>query len=402
MLKQIFSSAVLLSFLLIILTANLIGIKKLRYAHVRIPRTRNSTFLNSDLKSIKRSSEMKEIIPGRKNSTFYNTDKNNIQRGSEMKAIFPPTKNSTFFKNDLGNIQKSSDIKAQDRVCEKYFPKAIVIGVRKCGTSALEMFLKAHPDIDNVPVGTGRQKSLSFFYKHYEKGLAWYLSQMPCSGPDKVIVEHSSQYYSKEQCINRISMFNSRIKLILLVREPISRTISQYLQSREQFLESSVGRRGEQFGTSFDVESFLLDESRVKIDIDNFAVSHSSYDIHMQKWLKLFPLNQFHIIDAGELAKQPLKPLKQLENFLGVRSYFDSDTVYFNETRGFHCVKDYSKEEPFRCPRPSKGREHPQLTDSTYNLLKEYFDPLNDKFFKNIGKEFNWTTIKRIPLPLLD
>ena len=171
-----------------------------------------------------------------------------------------------------------------------------------------------------------------------------------------------------------------------MVREPISRTVSQYLQSRETY-------KGDDFG---DFDSFVLDKSRTKVDSENFAVSASSYYVHLQKWFDVFPLSQFQIIDLYELAKNPLKPLKELERFLEVSSYFDSDNVYFNETRGFHCVKVYGKPGKYLCGvSKSKGQERPQVTDTTYNLLKDYFDPLNEQFFESIEKEFNWTTTKR-------
>ena len=301
------------------------------------------------------------------------------------RATIPRAQDGTMYNNDLGNIQRSSDMRGPGKSCDRYPPKAIVIGVTKCGTGALKMFLNAHPDIDNAPVKAKGTKSVNYFDLHYKEGLTWYLSQMPCSGPDRIVIDHTPQYFRRNSNPKRIYMFNSTIKLILLVREPISRTVSQYLQSKES-------HRGEEFG---DVNSFVLDEAGEKINTENFAVSASSYHVHMQKWLEMFPLRQFQIIDVSELAKHPLKPLKELESFLGVRSYFDDENVYFNETRGFHCVKVYSKAGKYLCGVPSKGREHPQLTDTTYNLLKEHFDPLNDQFFKSIGKEFNWTTIKR-------
>ena len=294
-------------------------------------------------------------------------------------------KNQRYKKSTTRYVKAGQDMKIIEKACERYPPKAIVIGVTKCGTGALTMFLNAHPDIDNAPTKNAG-KAVNFFDLHYKAGVNWYIRQMPCSKPDHVIVDHNPQYFRHENVPRLIQKFNSTIKLILLVREPISRTVSQYLQS-------SGGRRA----TAPDVETFLLDKSGKKIDTDNFAVSASSYYIHVQKWLEFFPMDQFLLIDTIELAKDPLNPLKQLEAFLGVRSYFNEDNVYYNATRGFHCVKFSYSDRGYTCAGSSKGRVHPQLTDRTYNLLKEHFDPLNEKLFKTIGKEFDWTTVKRQP-----
>ena len=294
-------------------------------------------------------------------------------------------KNQRIKKSTIRSVKAITDIKVIDKNCEQYPPKAILIGVAKCGTGALRMFLNAHPEIDNAPTKNSG-KAINFFELHYKAGVNWYIRQMPCSKPNHATVDHNQQYFRRENVPRLIQKFNSTIKLILLVREPISRTVSQYLQSSE-------GRRRRD--TAPDVDTFVLDSTGKKIDTDNYAVSSSSYYLHLQKWLEFFPIDQFLIIDTIELATEPLKPLKQLETFLGVRSFFNSDNVYLNETRGFYCVKSSHNERSHTCAASSKGRVHPQFTDRTYNLLKEYFDPLNKKLFKNTGKEFNWTTVKR-------
>ena len=317
-------------------------------------------------------------------------DKETSRRNLDVEA--PRSQVDTLYINDTGNPEKSPDLNDPGKLCDKYPPKAIVFGVSKCGSGPLRMFLNAHPDIYNAPVRVfegGSEKSVNYFDVHYKKGLSWYLSQMPCSGPDSVVIDHTIQYFKKSFVPKRAYMFNRNVKLILLVREPISRTVSQYLQSTE-----AHSPRGERYG---DFDEFVLDESGETIDPLKFGVSASSYIIHLRNWLEVFPLDQFLIIDLLELAKQPLKPLQKLEQFLGVSSYFDEDNVYFNKTRGFYCVKVYNKGvvKAVKCPQSTKGREHPQISDRTFNLLKDYFDPLNEQFFKTIGKEFNWTTIKR-------
>ena len=292
-------------------------------------------------------------------------------------------KNQRFKKSALRNAKSVNEIKVIDKECERFPPKAIVFGVTKCGTGALTMFLNAHPDIDNAPTKNAG-KAVNFFEVHYKGGVNWYIRQMPCSKPDHVIVDHNPQYFRQKNVPKRIYDFNSTMKLILLIREPISRTVSQYLQS-------SNGRRE----TAPDVNTFVLDTSGKKIDTENFAVSASAYYNHLQNWLEYFPLNQILFIETMDLAKNPLKPLRELETFLGVRPYFNSENVYFNATRGFFCVKLSYKDKGYNCAGSNKGREHPQLYDTTYNMLKEYFDPLNKKLFKTIGQEFNWTTVKR-------
>ena len=300
---------------------------------------------------------------------------------ASMSLLTPPVMLRSIYR-------KSFKTRPLFKDCERYPPKAIVIGVANSGTDTLRMYLHAHPGIVNAPVQTSpspwEKTSVNFFDLHYEEGMNWYIKQMPCSKPDQMIIDHSPQYFQKDYVPKRVFMFNSTMRLILIVKEPISRTVSQYMEMKSE---------RSRFDTS--LESFLLDKSGKRVDRSDSAVSASSYYPYMRKWLKVFPLNQFYIVNDDRLEADPLEQLGELETFLGVDSYFNTDNVYFNKTRGGYCVKLYYKENEHQCAGVTKGRDLPQLSDTTYNLLKEYFDPLNDLLFDTIGKQFNWTTVKR-------
>ena len=288
-----------------------------------------------------------------------------------------------FAQSGVKNVSKSSNFRVLSKSCNKYPPKAIVIGASKCGTGALRMFLSAHPDIDNAPVkGTNSMMyAVNYFDLHYEEGLRWYIKQMPCSASDRMIIDHSPQYFRRDTQ-KRIYRFNSNVKLILIVREPISRTVSQYLQMKDAN-KSTVD--------TADIDSFLKDKTGEGLAVNSNAIITSTYYIHFRKWLDVFRLDQIYVMDGTEFIKNPLRQLQELETFLEVKPYFNSEIVYLNETRGFYCVKMDNKKDGFVCGSPGKGREHPKLQESTLNLLKEYFEPYNEKFFESIGKRFNWT-----------
>jgi hypothetical protein len=71
------------------------------------------------------------------------------------------------------NIQTSSknELVLKDGECkcmEKRYPKAILIGFKKCGTGALMKFIGAHPEI------VTHKDELYFFYFNFHKGYEWY------------------------------------------------------------------------------------------------------------------------------------------------------------------------------------------------------------------------------------
>ena len=58
-------------------------------------------------------------------------------------------------------------------------PRFIIIGSKKCGTTALSYFLNQHPLLKQPPQNVYMTKELHFFdnLENYSKGYSWYLEQ---------------------------------------------------------------------------------------------------------------------------------------------------------------------------------------------------------------------------------
>ncbi len=63
---------------------------------------------------------------------------------------------------------------------------------------------------------------MDFFHKNYERGFEWYRNQMPLSYKDQITMEKSPWSFMSPVTAPRIYKFNRSIKLILLVRDPVS------------------------------------------------------------------------------------------------------------------------------------------------------------------------------------
>ena len=103
-------------------------------------------------------------------------------------------------------------------------PRCIIIGEMKCGTRALLTYIDLHPDIATVV------PEVHFFDRHYNNGLEWYRNQMPLSKPDQLTVEKTPAYYRSTYGMQRIRAMNASIKLILVVRDPVDRSVSEWIQ----------------------------------------------------------------------------------------------------------------------------------------------------------------------------
>ena len=261
----------------------------------------------------------------------------------------------------------------------KRFPSALIIGVKKGGTRALIDMLKCHPSIVTAI------NEIHYFDRdsNFAKGVQWYIDQMPYSQSHQITIEKSPSYFVSASAANRVYSLSPKQKLILIVRNPIDRTVSDYTQ-----LDNKKSKEGGHW--SFEGEVFLSPSGQINTAFS--PVSVSMYDIHIERWLEYFRLDQILIVDGDNLIKEPVAELKRVEKFLGVKEYFTNDMFYYNSTKGFHCWKKTDKNGkvvPF-CLGSAKGRQHLKLSNHTEQRLASFFAPHNNKFYEQILHKFDW------------
>lgn len=107
-------------------------------------------------------------------------------------------------------------------------PQALIVGVRKCGTRALLEMLFLHPRIQKAA------GEVHFFDRdeNYARGLDWYRKKMPYSFRGQITIEKSPSYFVTPEVPERVRAMNASIKLMMIVRDPVTRAISDYTQLR--------------------------------------------------------------------------------------------------------------------------------------------------------------------------
>lgn len=259
----------------------------------------------------------------------------------------------------------------------KRLPNAIIIGTKKGGTRALLEILKIHPSVRACSA------EVHFFDRdeNYGQGLEWYRQQMPTSLPGQITLEKSPSYFVASEVPERVYRMSKTVKLIAIVRDPTRRAISDYTQSLERkpdnppFEEMVMDDDGE------------INESWSKLEIGRYAK-------HLAQWLEYFPLSQFHFVSGEELIKRPGKEIKLVERFLNLKPFITEDNFYFNESKGFPCfvgkIANSGSISKAHCLRETKGRKHPAVREGVLKRLRDYFRPLNEKFYSMVGRNFRW------------
>ncbi|KAK9400732.1 Sulfotransferase [Crotalus adamanteus] len=213
--------------------------------------------------------------------------------------------------------------------------------------------------------------------ENYVKGIDWYRSLMPFSYENQITIEKTPGYFTSPQAPERIHDMNSSIKLLLILRDPTERVISDYTQVYYNRLENHKSVQP--------FEDIVVKNGALNTKYK--AIQRSLYDIHMGRWLKYFHLDQIHIVDGNTLIRDPLPELQKVERFLNLPSKILSSNFYFNQTKGFYCIRSDGRE---RCLHESKGRPHPVVNSTVLEQLYSYFREHNEKFYRMINHSFDW------------
>ena len=264
---------------------------------------------------------------------------------------------------------------------QRRLPRCIIIGERKCGTRALLQYMDLHPDIAIVV------PEVNFFDKHYNNGLEWYRNQMPLSKPDQLTMEKTPEYYKSTDAVQRIRAMNASIKLILVVRDPVDRSVSDWIQKCRDLREDN-DKLVADMCQSYESSGVLTITGAV--NASNRFISRSMYATHIKSWTRWFALgNQLLVIDGEKLVSDPLSEIVRVEHFLGLRNYISKRNVVFDEKKGFHCMifDDGHK----LCLGKSKGIPHPDLNPHVEAKLRKFFKPINRDFYKAVQHDFGWS-----------
>ncbi|XP_041122680.1 heparan sulfate glucosamine 3-O-sulfotransferase 1-like [Polyodon spathula] len=290
----------------------------------------------------------------------------NDEAGASSKTV-------DYEQRSASSIQNETQSAVHPNGTRQQLPQTIIIGVRKGGTRALIEMLSLHPSI------AAAESEVHFFdwEDNFAKGLQWYASQMPFSYPHQITVEKTPAYFTSSNVPERIYTMNSATRLLLILRDPTERILSDYTQV---FHNRLLKKKQYQ-----PIETVLIKNGDVNMDYK--ALNRSLYYIHMQNWLKYFPLSHIHVVDGDMLIKDPLPEMTRVERFLNLSPQINASNFYFNKTKGFYCLRNHGRE---RCLHESKGRAHPQVASPVLDKLYQFFHEPNRKFFQLIDRTFDW------------
>lgn len=242
-------------------------------------------------------------------------------------------------------------------------PDFLIIGTMKSGTTSLYGYLTQHPQI--LPAA---QKEVHFFDYAYSGGIDWYCSHFPPISPGANFItgEATPVYFNNIKTIDRIAADLPNVKLIVLLRNPIARTISHYHHHKSWGLEQRS------------IEEVMQREASLLSTLTDFSQAFevfpdepgylfmSLYVYFLAGWMNAFSKEQVLVLPSEALYEKPIETMARVHAFLGVPDY----------TLGEY--ENYFPGQYDRSPTPLQ------------TALAEYFQPHNQRLEEYLGMKFNW------------
>ena len=246
-------------------------------------------------------------------------------------------------------------------------PDFIIVGVQKGGTTSLYSYLKLHPQTKFF-----NNKEIHFFDKYFSKGWLWYRSWFPLKIDNRISGEATPDYFYYPNVFKRMSMQLPRIKLIVLLRNPVDRAYSHFQMEKRKSRES----------LSF--EDAIIEEQK------NIRKIYKKELNEENKFANKFLLNKSYI-NKG-LYKEQLERLFEFydkTNLLVIQS----EEFKNNTDKVFNQVCDFLSINRMSIPKKIKNknvRKYPPINKKTKDFLNNLYKKHNIDLYKLIGEQYDW------------
>ncbi len=234
-----------------------------------------------------------------------------------------------------------------------------IVGAMRSGTTYIATILDEHPEISMAKPLIPEPK---FFIKEeeYARGLEFYQDKyFDKKKGAKVFGEKTVHYSEREDALIRIKEKYPGCKIILILRDPVYRALSNYYFSFKNNIET---RKLEEVF----IDNLLAPECNKKMYISPFAYLERSIYINQIKLLKkYFKKDKFKILITENLIGK-ISPIQKTYKFLKVSANFIPASI----NKKIYCNNDYIKEN---------------INPEIIIKLKEYFYKYNSALEKHLG-----------------
>jgi sulfotransferase family protein len=260
----------------------------------------------------------------------------------------------------------------------RLLPDFLIIGGQRCGTTSLFNYMIEHPCI--VSAST---KEVHYFDTHYRRGVNWYKAHFPTVAcryymtrvkQSECLTGEATPYYLfHPSAPKRICELIPRVKLIVLLRNPVDRAFSHHLhalRSKVETLPFEEALRREEERLKGEEEKIISDEEYYSFNHQHYSyLARGLYLRQIQNVLAYFPKDQLLVECSEELYAVPPKTLQRVYEFLNLSDW------ELDKYEKFYSAMDTMKEP---------------LSPELRKRLVDHYRPHNQELYEFLGRRFDW------------
>jgi len=252
-------------------------------------------------------------------------------------------------------------------------PDFVVVGAQRSGTTTLFRLLSDHPNV----VRPTQSKGIGYFDLNYHRGARWYRAHFPLRLTARLAArggaqsfESSGYYLFHPLAAQRIARDLPRVKVVVVVREPVERAYSAHRHELARGFETEPFDR-----------AVALEDERIRGEVErmianpayeSFAhrhhayLSRSRYAEQIERFVDLLGADRVFVMDADRFFESPVEEFARLQEWLGLPRWDPGTVEKWN------------------------ARERDPLTAELRAELTRYFEPHDNRLEALMGRTPRW------------
>ena len=195
----------------------------------------------------------------------------------------------------------------------------LIVGEQKCGTHSLKKCLNKHSEINFIleechafdATGLNKKGEPKKTFEKYDKYL-----QKPGFTSTKYCGECTPLYLYNKDSIPNSQKYNSNMKYIVVLRDPVKRAKSAY-----EMLKRHGAEEEETFEVAIQKQltNLLVEEDTHFKSARKHYIKRGLYIDQLKRMYSLVNKNNVHVVISEKLWRDPDSELKKIYDFLGVK-----------------------------------------------------------------------------------
>lgn len=263
---------------------------------------------------------------------------------------------------------------------QRAMPDYLVLGTKKGGTTSVANWLVRHPQVMSMFPRLQNHKSPHYFDINYWRGPRWYLSHFPTTASRAIhrrrhggarVGEASPYYMFHPAAASRIRETCPDVRMIAVLREPVSRAHSNYwdrvVTGNEPCATFEEALDAEERRLQGVTDEWLQVPSHYSYSHDHHTyLARGRYAEQLARFFSVFERDQLLVLPLEALHREPVESFRRIEEHLGL------------------------DHRPVDLEQRNARENKPPLDPGTRERLRAYYEPYNKELWALLDEDYGW------------